>query len=91
MTSPARAAANAANAQLSTGPRTEEGKTKSSRNALKYGLACEQNFIVPGEEEEFEELHKSLIENLAPRRSRGDAASQYHPPCRLEPPSSPHD
>src|SRR5690349_13049420 len=66
MTSPARAAANAANAQLSTGPRTEEGKANSSRNSLKYGLASDQNFIVPGEDEEFEELHKSLIENLAP-------------------------
>jgi hypothetical protein len=30
--------ANQANAQLSTGPKTEAGKTKSSRNALKTGL-----------------------------------------------------
>jgi hypothetical protein len=66
MTSPARAAANAANAQLSTGPRTEAGKSNSSRNALKHGLASEQNFIAPGEEEEFAELFESLIETLAP-------------------------
>ncbi len=36
--SPARIAANRANAQLSTGPRTEQGKAASRGNALKHGL-----------------------------------------------------
>jgi hypothetical protein len=36
--SDARRAANRANSQFSTGPRTEEGKTKSSMNAIKTGL-----------------------------------------------------
>ena len=36
-TSEARLAANRANAQHSTGPRTEEGKARSSQNALKHG------------------------------------------------------
>jgi hypothetical protein len=36
--SEARLAANRANAQHSTGPRTEEGKAKSSMNAVKTGL-----------------------------------------------------
>ena len=36
--SPARLAANRANATLSTGPRTEEGKAQSSTNALKTAL-----------------------------------------------------
>ena len=35
---PARLAANTANAQLSTGPRTPEGKAKSSVNAIKTAL-----------------------------------------------------
>lgn len=34
-----RLAANRANTQLSTGPRTPEGKAKSSLNAVKTGLA----------------------------------------------------
>ena len=37
-TSEARRNANRANAQHSTGPRTEEGKAKSSMNAVKTGL-----------------------------------------------------
>jgi hypothetical protein len=66
MTSTARAAANAANAQLSTGPRTEEGKARSSRNAVKHGLTSKQLVIAAGEENEFAELHDSLLEQLAP-------------------------
>src|SRR5579871_490611 len=66
MTSTARAAANAANAQLSTGPRTEAGKARSSRNALSHGLASSQNFILPGEEPAFAAMHDSLLDQLAP-------------------------
>jgi hypothetical protein len=36
--SPARLAANRANAQKSTGPKTPEGKDRSRKNALKHGL-----------------------------------------------------
>ena len=37
LTQEQRAAINRANAQKSTGPKTEEGKAKSSRNAIKTG------------------------------------------------------
>ena len=40
-TSPARVAANRANAALSTGPKTEAGKTRSRANALKHGLTAQ--------------------------------------------------
>src|SRR4051812_10868470 len=39
--SPARLAANRANAARSTGPRTEEGKARSRANAMTHGLAAE--------------------------------------------------
>jgi hypothetical protein len=41
--------ANRRNAQLSTGPRTPEGKAASSMNALKSGIDAESN-IIPGED-----------------------------------------
>jgi hypothetical protein len=50
MSTPAQAAANLANAQQSTGPRTEAGKAASSRNALKHGLTA-KTVLLPGEDE----------------------------------------
>jgi hypothetical protein len=48
MTTPKQLAANRRNAQLSTGPRTDAGKSVSSQNALKSGLDAESQ-LVPGE------------------------------------------
>ena len=67
MTSPARAAANAANAQLSTGPRTEEGKARSARNAIKHGLTAKDLVVREDELDEFNELQSSLREELGPQ------------------------
>ena len=47
--SPARIAANRANAQKSTGPRTEAGKARSRANALKHGLTG-AGVALPGED-----------------------------------------
>jgi hypothetical protein len=66
MTTTARAAANAANAQFSTGPRTEAGKARSSRNAVSHGLTSQQNFIMPGEESAFAAMHDTLLDQIAP-------------------------
>jgi hypothetical protein len=55
-TSPARLAANAANAQHSTGPRTPEGQAHSSQNARTHGLTARDPIVAPNEREEFEEL-----------------------------------
>jgi hypothetical protein len=66
MSSPAQAAASAANALLSTGPRTDAGKARSSRNAVKHGLTSKQLVIAPGQEDEFADFHESLFTQLAP-------------------------
>lgn len=55
-----RAEINRANAQFSTGPRTEQGKLASSRNSLKHGLSI-GTLLIPGEDEkEFEALRDTL-------------------------------
>ena len=41
--------ANRNNAKRSTGPRTEEGKTRSAKNALKHGLLA-RDTVMPGED-----------------------------------------
>ena len=64
--SPQRAAANAANAQHSTGPRTPEGKAASSRNAVKHGLASRDLVVRDDEQDAFHQLQQSLLQEIAP-------------------------
>jgi hypothetical protein len=49
MASPAQTAANRANAQKSTGPRSAEGKSASRFNALKHGIDA-ASVVIPGED-----------------------------------------
>ncbi|MBM3727063.1 MAG: hypothetical protein FJW40_16775 [Acidobacteria bacterium] len=65
--SEARLAANRANASLATGPRTEEGKAISSKNALTHGLTSAQVIIAPGEQPEFDALLESFTLDFAPQ------------------------
>jgi hypothetical protein len=68
--SPKKLAANRRNAQLSTGPRTEEGKRLSRPNALKHGILARALLITKGEgaesSTEFDELLDGLRIDLAP-------------------------
>jgi hypothetical protein len=65
--SPARQIANAANAQLSTGPRTEEGKRQSSQNARTHGLTA-QHPVIPDEDgAAFQELRTQLQAETKPQ------------------------
>jgi hypothetical protein len=60
MASPAQIAANRANALLSTGPATPEGKAAVRLNAVKYGIHAE-SLVIPGEDpEEFAALIAEL-------------------------------
>jgi hypothetical protein len=67
MLSEARQTANVANAQLSTGPRTGEGKARSSQNARKHGLTATQLVIAGEDHEEFDELHAELQADVRPQ------------------------
>lgn len=64
---PAAAPAVAAERRY-TGPRTPEGKARSSQNALKHGL-CSRNEPVASFEnpQEYERFKESLLGSLAPR------------------------
>lgn len=65
MSTAAQITANIANAQASTGPRTETGKARSAKNAVTFGLFS-GDFIRPGEEEGYAALHAGIIHQLAP-------------------------
>jgi|CZKS01.1.fsa_nt_gi hypothetical protein len=59
--------ANAANAQLSTGPRTEEGKRQSSQNARTHGLTA-QHPVIPDEDRAmFDQLRAQLLAETKPQ------------------------
>src|SRR5690242_15392380 len=56
MATPAQLDANRSNSQLSTGPRTAEGKSASAANSLKHGLYA-KSVVIPGEDPADYEQH----------------------------------
>jgi hypothetical protein len=64
--SAARQSASAANARLSTGPKTPEGKARSSENARKHCLTAAQLAIGPEDQEEFDALLADFQCDVAP-------------------------
>ncbi len=69
--SPARIAANQANALRSTGPKTDEGKARSRRNGLKHGLTG-AGVVLPDEDvDKVEARFAALDAELAPRTELG--------------------
>ena len=68
MASDRQTAANRLNAQKSTGPRTEEGKERVSRNPLKHGLSAVKHVVLDHEDEAaFEALVEAMIDDFAPQ------------------------
>ncbi len=59
--------ANAANAQLSTGPRTEEGKRQSSQNARTHGLTARHPVILDEDRAAFDQLRAQLHAETKPQ------------------------
>jgi hypothetical protein len=69
MTSPARIAANIANAKKSTGGRTLAGKNRSRMNAVKHGMTA-RIVLLPGEcPEEFRARVYGWFDALRPQDS----------------------
>jgi hypothetical protein len=57
---------NRANAQHSTGPKSEAGKAISSRNATRHGLTANQVVINGEDQEAYEALRRDLIDAYQP-------------------------
>ena len=66
MASQQQIAANRANARLSTGPKTQAGKTQSRKNAWKHGLTAEKIVIHGEDAQQFEAIRQELWEQYQP-------------------------
>ena len=66
MATKAQIHANRTNAEKSTGPRTDEGKTKVAQNAVKHGLLAQRNVIIGEDPEEFDLHRDQMLGELAP-------------------------
>ena len=60
MTTDKQIAANRQNAKNSTGPRTERGKRRSRRNAIRHGLTAETVIDVLEDPAEYEALAAAI-------------------------------
>lgn len=65
MSTQAQITANIANAQASSGPRSDSGKAASSKNSVVFGLYS-GDFVRSGEESISATLHVALLRDLAP-------------------------
>jgi hypothetical protein len=72
-TSAARIAANRANAQRSTGPRSEEGKARSSQNAVRHGLFTHAVGFPAAPLEEERPIFDAIVKAGRERYQPGDA------------------
>ena len=66
MATPKQIAANRRNAQKSTGPKTEQGKSKARFNALKHGKTAEAAVLPHEDKISYEELRRATIESYQP-------------------------
>ena len=66
MTSPKQLEANRTNARHSSGPRSADGKARSSKNALKHGLVSREIVIWDEDSDQFEILRAGLEADFQP-------------------------
>ena len=62
-----RLAANRANAKKSTGPRTPEGKKRSSKNALKHGICSTLSHLPTEDDLAFQTFVSEMPDTLHPK------------------------
>jgi hypothetical protein len=75
-TSEARVNANRQNAQHSTGPKTYEGKTVSSKNAVKTALTGRTVLLPTDDADRYQAHVKSFFEEIAPEGQRETLLTQ---------------
>jgi SEC-C motif len=66
MATPAQSAASRANSLQSTGAVTEEGRQASSQNAITFGLFTQNEYVRPGEEDEYARFGLAFRRDLNP-------------------------
>jgi hypothetical protein len=69
MATEAQIAANRRNAESSTGPRTKEGKSRSSRNAVTFGIYSAADFVLPEDNALYRLFCENFQKELAPEGS----------------------
>ena len=69
MSTQAQRKANRENAKKSTGPRTPEGKARSSQNAIKHGLLARDAVMADEDPAEYDRQLQILEENLFPKNA----------------------
>ena len=69
MATDAQRKANRQNAKKSTGPRTEEGKARSSQNGLKHGLLARDAVMADEDPVEYDRQLQLLEENIFPKNA----------------------
>ncbi len=66
MATEAQIAANRRNAESSTGPRTKEGKSRSSRNAVTFGIYSAADFVLPEDNGLYHRFCENFQNELSP-------------------------
>ncbi|HTA40814.1 MAG TPA: SEC-C domain-containing protein [Bryobacteraceae bacterium] len=67
MATESQVTANRRNAESSTGPRTEEGKIRSARNAITFGIYSAADFVPPDETHTYELFCQHFKKDLRPQ------------------------
>src|ERR1700722_854511 len=66
MATEAQTAANPRNAESSTGPRTKEGKSRSARNAVTFGIYSAADFVLPEDNRLYHLFCENFQKDLSP-------------------------